>query len=130
MGTSKSFASNTQNIVLIVEDDVIVRTALSEYLRHCGYQVIEAADEKEALQVFSESTIRVNILFVAILAFGLTQWVRQHRPGTQVVIAGDFEKAAHVAGDLCKDGPHLKKPYEPQQVIEWIKRLQASTSRK
>jgi len=126
MNTHTPFANAAQNIVLIVEDDIIIRTALAEYLRHCGYIVIEAAGEKEAMKVFSESFAKVDVLFVAIVAFGLMQWVRQHQPGVKVVVAGNFEKAAQVAGDLCHQGPHLKKPYEPQQVIEWIKRVRAA----
>jgi hypothetical protein len=41
----------------------------------------------------------------------------------QVVLSGSVVKAAHAAGDLCEEGPHLTKPYEPQQVVEWIKKL-------
>jgi hypothetical protein len=61
--------------------------------------------------------------------FGLAKWVRENRPGVQVILTGSVEKAAHAAGDLCLEGPHLAKPYEPHQVVEWIKRLKASTAR-
>jgi len=126
MDIRKPFAHSAKNVVLIVEDDVMVRTALAEYLRHCGYQVIETAGEQEAMQICKEADIPINVLFVASVAFGLMQWVRQNRPGIHVILAGTPEKAAHAAGVLCETGPHLKKPYEPQQVIEWIKRLQAT----
>ena len=43
--------------------------------------------------------------------------------GLDVILAGTIEKAAEEAGDLCEEGPHLKKPYEPQQVVDWIKKL-------
>jgi hypothetical protein len=81
------------DIVLVVESEVLVRHALAEYLRHCGYR------------------------------FGLSRWVRENRAGVQVILSGSVIKAAHAAGDLCEEGPHLTKPYEPQQVVEWIKKL-------
>jgi DNA-binding response OmpR family regulator len=119
-------AKSALEIILVLEDDVLVRTALSQYLRHCGYRVIETACEDEAMQVFTKTDISINILFCATPAFTLMQWMRINRPDVQVVIAGSISKAAHAAGDLCEKGPHLKKPYEPQQVIDWIKRLKAS----
>jgi hypothetical protein len=45
------------------------------------------------------------------------------RPGPDVILTGTLVTAAHAAGDLCEDGPHLSKPYQPQQVVEWIKKL-------
>jgi hypothetical protein len=55
--------------------------------------------------------------------FGLSKWVRENQSGVQVILSGSVIKAAHAAGDLCEEGPHLTKPYEPQQVVEWIKKL-------
>jgi hypothetical protein len=55
--------------------------------------------------------------------FYLARWVRDHRSGLEVVLAESAVKAGHEAADLCEEGPHLKKPYEPQQVVEWIKKL-------
>ena len=37
--------------VLVIDDEVIARMVISEYLRHCGYRVIEAANSDEALAV-------------------------------------------------------------------------------
>jgi CheY-like chemotaxis protein len=121
--------------VLIVEDDVLVRTAIAEYLRHCGYRVVETASTDEALVVLQEEDIKVDVVFSDVKmpgsmdGFGLAKWVRENRPGVQVILTGSVEKAAHAAGDLCQEGPHLAKPYEPHQVVEWIKRLKASTAR-
>ncbi len=122
----KKTMDTPQDTVLVLEDDVMVRTALAEYLRHCGYRVIEAAHEKEVMHVFTETDLSIKVLFSAIPAFELMHWMRVHRPNVHVIRAVSLEKAAHAAGDLCEEGPYLKKPYEPQQVIDWVKRLQAS----
>jgi CheY-like chemotaxis protein len=118
--------------ILVVEDEVLVRTAIAEYLRHCGYDVIEAASADEAITILTEPDIKIDIVLSDIEmpgsmdGFGLAQWVRTNRPELKVVLTGTMEKAAHAAGNLCEKGPHLKKPYEPQQVVEWIKRLRNS----
>jgi CheY-like chemotaxis protein len=115
--------------ILVVEDDVLVRNAVAEYLRHCGYRVIEAVSADEALIVLGQKEVAVDIVFSDIEmpgtmdGFELAQWVRKHHPQMQVILAGTLVKAAKQAGNLCEEGPHLKKPYEPQQLVEWIKKL-------
>lgn len=118
--------------VLVVEDDVLIRIAISEYLRHCGFRVIEVVSADEALSVFAEVNLQVDILFSDIEmpgsmnGFGLAKWVRENRPGVQTILTGSVKDAANAAGKVCEHGPHLEKPYQPQQVVEWIKRLRAS----
>ena len=51
--------------------------------------------------------------------FGLARWVRQNRPGIDVILTSGIAKAAEKAGDLCDDGP-LEKPYHPQEVVRRI----------
>ena len=41
----------SQEIVLVVEDDVLIRMPIAQYLRDCGYRVIEAACADEAMAV-------------------------------------------------------------------------------
>lgn len=59
-------------------------------------------------------------------AFQLAGWVRTHRPELEVRIAGTIANAADEAADLCESGPHLARPYEPQSVVDYIKRLRAA----
>jgi DNA-binding NtrC family response regulator len=115
--------------ILLVESDVMVRHALAEYLRHCGYRVIEAATTQEAMTLLRDASVPIDMVFSAVEiegtadGFGLSKWVRENQPGVKVILAGTVVSAAHAAGDLCEEGPHLAKPYEPQQVVEWIKKL-------
>lgn len=120
--------ADVTDTVLVVEDEVFARTALAEYLRHCGYRVIEAPCEEDARTVLSQNSIPITVLFNAIPGFELVQWTRANHPEVLIVSAGNLEKAARAAGELCAHGPHLKKPYEPEQVIEWIKRLKVPQS--
>jgi len=123
-------AASSADTVLVAESDVMLRLAIAGYLRHCGYHVIEAALVEEAMAVLDATPeIAVEIVFSAVElngsmdGFRLARWVRAHRSGLEVVLAGSVVKAANEAVELCEEGPHLKKPYEPQQVVEWIKKL-------
>lgn len=121
--------------LIVADSEVLIRTALAEYLRGCGYKVIEAATSDEVRQVLEESSATVDaVLSDAALggtvnAFQLRQWIREHRPQVHMVLAGSVDAAAKAAGEMCDDGPHLKRPYEPEAVASHIKRLLAAARR-
>lgn len=116
--------------VLIVDGAVLVRMPIAAYLRDCGYRVIEAASSDEAFLVLQHHTT-IDVLLSdidvagALDAFALSRWARENRPQTKVVMAGSPKSAAKAAGQLCEEGPHLAKPYEPEAVEDYIRRLLA-----
>ncbi|OYX85017.1 MAG: hypothetical protein B7Y84_16110, partial [Azorhizobium sp. 32-67-21] len=61
--------------------------------------------------------------------FALLRKIRETFPDVDVVPAGSAAKATEEAADLCEEGPHLSRPYEPQMVLEEIKRLIARRGR-
>jgi DNA-binding NtrC family response regulator len=105
---------------------------IAEYLRACGYKVIEAASADEAILVLKRPDIGVEIVFSDVEmpgsmdGFGLSQWVRANRPGLDVILAGTLAKTADAAAKLCDQGPMLEKPYEPHLVVQHIRRLLAA----
>jgi len=125
---------NTET-VLVVDDEVLIRMTISQYLRDCGYRVIEAVSADEAMLVLRSEDLLVDIVFSDIEmpgsmdGFGLAQWIRSNNPDVDVVLAGTPASAAAKAGDLCQSGPHLAKPYDPQLVHDRIKRLLANRKR-
>ena len=120
----------TQTIV-VVEGDVLVRLAISGYLRDCGYQVIETNNADEALAVL-RSNVAVDLVFSSMQlpgsmdGSGLARWVREHQPATMVVLSSGIAKSAEAARDLCEDGAVLQKPYHHEQVVQRIRTLLAS----
>jgi CheY-like chemotaxis protein len=114
--------------ILVVEDEVFIRMVISEYLRGCGYKVIEAANADEAVTLLGHSELSVDILFTDIEmpgsmnGFELSEWVRTHRADVDVVLTGNVTRAANAAGELCESGP-LPKPYEPQHAEDRIRSL-------
>jgi DNA-binding response OmpR family regulator len=108
--------------VLLIEQEVRTRTFLADYLRSCGYRVFEARSAAEAFTILQESSepIRV-VLSGAENGFGLSGWVKANRPETKVILVASHERAAQVAADLCDAGPHGKRPYDPQLLVQKIK---------
>jgi CheY-like chemotaxis protein len=121
--------------ILVVDGDIVSRHAIADYLRHCGYAVIEAGNTDEALIALGSSSLSIDVILCDVAAIGtrsgfeLAAWVRQNRPALEVRLAGSADKTASAAADLCETGPHLARPYEPQAVVDYIKRLRSNRDR-
>jgi CheY-like chemotaxis protein len=115
--------------VLVVEDEVLVRLVIAEYLRECGYRVHEAADAGEAVAILTSPVASIDVVFSDVVmpgdmdGFALARWVRTNRPDIKVILASSIERSAEVAGMLCEAGPLVAKPYEPKHVIDRIRQL-------
>jgi CheY-like chemotaxis protein len=115
--------------LIVVDGDVLVRHVISDYLRTCGYVVIEAASTDEAAVVLDDTTLQVDAALCAAdapgnqSAFQLRAWALQRRPDVQLILAGSVASAANKAAELCEEGPQLRRPYDPQSVLEYIKRI-------
>ena len=114
--------------VLVVEDEVLVRMAVSDYLRECGYRVVEAGSAEEAIKVL-EGDVRIDVVFTdvqmpgAMDGFGLARWARRERPSIRVILTTGVARAAQQAGDLCEEGPMMAKPYSNAELERWIRSL-------
>ncbi len=122
----------TTSVLLMVEADILIRTPIASYLRDCGFTVLEASSGNEALLLLQHAGPAIDLVLAAVdldgemNGFDVAHWVRAHLPTTGVLLAGSVSKAAHIAAGLCDQGPYLDRPYDPQIVIERIRRLLAS----
>lgn len=113
--------------VIVAETDVLARMVLGQYLRECGYEVIEAATSDDVLAVLRSGQSVDAILLDAQIAgglagFTLARQIREHYPKTDILLTFGLARAAEKAGDLCDKGP-LEKPYHPEEIVRRIKRL-------
>ena len=133
--SEKEFAAASDDSILIVDGDIVSRHAIAGYLRHCGYDVIEAANTDEALLALGEESLSIDVIVCDIAAVGarscfeLANWVRKYQPGLEVRLAGSLESVAKTAAELCESGPHLAKPYDSEAVVDYVKRLRAAALR-
>jgi CheY-like chemotaxis protein len=117
--------------VLVVEDEVLIRLVIADYLRECGYRVHEAVSAEEAVAILQAPDVSIDVVFSDVEmpgdmdGFGLARWVRSNKPGIQVILTSGAERSADIAATLCEAGPLLKKPYPSQDVVDRIRQLAA-----
>lgn len=121
--------------VIVADSDVLVRHALAEFLRDCGFRVVETANSEEVVAVLGQSDLGIDIVLAdsalggELGGFGLRRWVRDNAPGIDVVMAAGDKAQADVAAELCEKGPDLTLPYDPQLVVERIRQLRGRRDR-
>jgi DNA-binding NtrC family response regulator len=117
--------ANTRRVVLIVEDEFLLRWPASEYLRDSGYRVIEAATVSEAIVVFSSNT-RVDLVFSDINLRGdltghaLARWVSKYHPEIPMLLtSGDRRAAESISTGATRW--FVPKPYTLADIDQRIK---------
>ena len=114
-----------RSVILIVEDDILCRVSAAEHLRSAGYEVAEAADAGEAITIL-DSGESVDVVFTDVQMPGamdglmLVHWVREHHPGTEVLVTSGKGDAA-VSSGLVAGEAFFSKPYSVAEVASHIR---------
>ena len=115
--------------VLLAEDDVLMRMPLAEFLRGCGYRVLEAKSADEAILLIEDDTFTPEVVVsnveLAGDGFGIAKWIRHNKPDLALILIGTPKRAVDVAASLCENGP-LPAPYNTQILHRRLLRLVAS----
>ncbi len=128
---SQSPAEPHVHVILVIDDDVLIRLSIAGYLRECGFTVLEADGPAEAITILN-AAIDVDLVFSDVQmpgdmdGFGLARWVRTHKPGMKVILSSGVVRASTMAEDLCQHDAFLEKPYHEHQVAERIRALLAA----
>ena len=111
--------------VLVVEDEVLVRMPIAEYLRDCGYNVLEAGSAGEAIHLV-DANEPVDVVFSDVRmpgdmdGFGLARWIRDHHPELPVLLTSGYSAARDAEAAEMK---LIEKPYSQAQVLNRIRAL-------
>jgi DNA-binding response OmpR family regulator len=124
-----------KKVIVLVEAEILIRHPLAEYLRDCGYRVVEAVDADEARQVLDRGELAIDVVLLDVSeptgrAFALAGWIRDNRPQVDVLRAGTVGGAVDQATDLCREQPDVPRPYDHKFVEERIRRLLAERAQK
>jgi len=125
VGLEPEDTTATRPCILIVEDEVLTRIAAAEFLRDCGFSVIEAANAEEARLVLA-SRAHVDLVFTDIQMPGdmdgrsLAGWLARQKPNLPVILT-----SARLEGDAVSRGQRrfVRKPYHLSDIEKQIREL-------
>jgi two-component system, response regulator PdtaR len=114
-------------VILLVEDEPLVRMSAADDLQDAGFQVLEAANADVALAVLEARSDEVQVLFTDIDMPGsmnglaLAESVHRRWPHISLLISSGAHRPHRL--HLPHDGLFVPKPYHPEAVVRHIREL-------
>jgi two-component system cell cycle sensor histidine kinase/response regulator CckA len=126
---------NGTETVLLTEDEQDVREIARQFLESGGYQVIEAKDASEAIQLASENHRKIDLLVTDMVMPGLSGQelaarLQQERPGLCVVFMSGYSE--HAATEMANADPSVRlltKPFSRGTMLRAVRETLQSKAR-
>ncbi|MCA8980297.1 MAG: response regulator [Planctomycetes bacterium] len=115
-----------EGVALVVDDESAVRTVLTQILRQMGFQVLSAADGRDAVRVFEEHSDEIDIVFLDLTMPELSGEEAFERmldvdPDACVVVCSGYSEAkAHARFTERKPCAFLEKPFRIMDVTRLV----------
>jgi len=109
--------------ILIVEDEAFIRHDMADFFADAGFQVFEASDADEAIQVLAAEP-SIEVVFTDVHMPGsmdglkLAHYVRNRFPPTMLVIASGATKLTR--NEMPSNSIFVAKPYDPHALLAAI----------
>ncbi|GAB0169861.1 response regulator transcription factor [Lysinibacillus sp. CTST325] len=115
-----------QKTILIVEDEDILREIVKDYLLNEGYDVLEAADGKEALTIFEEHEVHLIILDIMLPeldGWSVCRRIRKSSDVPIIILTARVDEDDTLLGFELGADDYVTKPYSPPILLARAKRL-------
>jgi two-component system cell cycle sensor histidine kinase/response regulator CckA len=105
----------TRGTVLLVEDDTEVRRLFAAFLRHGGYDVVEATNGRDAVVAFDARAADVDLIVTDVVMPGLsgpalTELLRRRRPDMKALFVSGYAEEFDLRFVGQARTAHLVKP--------------------
>lgn len=121
-------SDNSKPVVLVVEDEPLLRMAAVDMIEDAGFDVVAAADATEAVGIL-EARLDIRIVFSDIDmprgmdGMKLAALIRRRWPPIQIILT-----SGHTMLDRVQMPPNsvfFPKPYVEEKVVETLHRMAA-----
>jgi CheY-like chemotaxis protein len=119
-------SSSARPVVLVVEDELLLRIGAAEMVAAAGFEVIEAANADDAIGIL-EARRDITVVFTDIQMPGsmdglkLARAVRGRWPPIKIVATSGLVNIGEK--DLPEGGRFLAKPYSPDAIAGLLREL-------
>ena len=129
--TAPPFQTAGNELILIVDDEALIREATQAVLEKHGYRVVTAGTGEEAIQMFIRHRVAIRLVLTDVMMPGmgglaLIRSLRVLEPGIRVVASSGMdqeEKQAELAALGIRE--ILAKPYTQVQLLKTLERALA-----
>ena len=119
--------------ILVVDDEQRMRTLLKDFLVKKDYDVIEAKDGEEALEIFEERQEIINLILLDVMMPKLDGWsvLRQIRQNSRIpiiMLTARGEEQDELFGFELGVDEYISKPFSPKILVARVEAILNRTS--
>jgi CheY-like chemotaxis protein len=115
-------------VVLVVEDEPLLRLAAMDMVEDAGFEAVAATDATEAVRILEERT-DIRIVFTDVDmprgmdGMRLAVAIRDRWPPIEIILTSGYTMPADV--DLPARAVFFPKPYREEQIVAELRRMAA-----
>ena len=112
--------------VLAVDDDLVIREAVSDYLGQYGFRVTAVADGRAMQAVLAQEVVDLLVLDLTLReedGLALATGLREDSAIPIIMLTGRREEADRVMGLELAADDYLTKPFSPRELLARIRAL-------
>lgn len=118
--------------ILIVDDEVLIRNVIKEYLLNEGYKVLEAKDGFDALRVISDNKVDLIVLDIMMPkmdGFTCLSEIRKTKNIPVIMLSARKEEIDKLNSFELGVDDYVTKPFSPKELVARVKaHLKRTTS--
>lgn len=120
--------------ILVVDDEQRIRKLLKDFLAKKDYEVIEAKDGEEALEIFEERKDTIDLILLDVMMPKLDGWsvLRQIRQNSRVpiiMLTARGEEQDELFGFELGVDEYISKPFSPKILVARVEAILKRTSK-
>jgi PAS domain S-box-containing protein len=120
------FVRSGTETVLFVEDEPAIRAPASEFLAHCGYRVLTAANGREAQALLSETKEPVDLVVTDVVmpemgGGELAEFVRGTYPRTRILFMSGYAENVILDHAVLDSANLLQKPFTLRALADRVR---------
>jgi len=115
--------------ILLVDDEEDVRDIATSILEEFGFDVIQAADGQEALELFTENADKILLVLLDLSMIGMGgletfRHLKQHWEDVRVILSSGYTEEDAISAFTGQGlADFIQKPYKPDELISKIRKV-------
>jgi DNA-binding response OmpR family regulator len=114
----------TDPLVLVVDDEPMVREVLARYLELDGFRVETAADGKQALEAFTTAPpdlVLLDLMLPRVDGFEVFRSLRERAATPVIMLTARGEETDRIVGLELGADDYVAKPFSPREVVARVR---------
>lgn len=135
MSTSLNPPASKPPVILLVEDETMVREITGQVLSHAGYSVLESSNAKEALQIAGSHDGPIDLLLTDIVmpemnGADLAQHMLSRQPDLVTIFMSGYAEHDVLKKAKFNSATHIQKPFTIDALLSSVSEALNETPRR